>query len=253
MALLPHHALEDALAVVPVGLVLRHVNHGHSVASGRGKHEAVLLRRLGEELVRELNQDARAVARVRLAATRAAMVEVDENLDALLDDLVGLLALHVHDEADAAGIVLELRVVKSLLGRQSLPPRLRAHLLVVHRHWLAGIHPGMENFPRYQKGWFSLVAPKKRGDGNKPLRGAMAFYVLDTAARMVARHVSRVHGRCSRIRRGCLSEQAEPGRGESEEIRQRLNFAHPRPLLIRNPCCRRYSPRAGRLCGCCCS
>ena len=88
---------------------------------------------------------------------------------------VRLLALDVGDEADAAGIVLELRVVKSLLGRQSLPPRLRAHLLVVHRHWLAGIHPGMENFPRYQKGWFSLVAPKKRGDGNKPLRGCNGF------------------------------------------------------------------------------
>jgi hypothetical protein len=99
------------------------------------------------------------------------MVEVDEDLDALLDDLVGLLALHVHHEADAAGVVLELGVVKSLLGRQSLPPRLRAHLVVVHRHWLAGFCPGLESFHAWSKGWSRLSAPKKPRDGNKPLRG----------------------------------------------------------------------------------
>jgi hypothetical protein len=39
----------------------------------------------------------------------AAVVEVAQDLEAVGDDLVRFAALHVHDEADAAGIVLEPR------------------------------------------------------------------------------------------------------------------------------------------------
>ena len=66
-------------------------------------------------------QDARAVAGVGLAAAGAAMVEVAQDLQGLLHDLVGLAALHVDDEADAAGVVLELRIVKALLGGPAGP------------------------------------------------------------------------------------------------------------------------------------
>ncbi len=52
------------------------------------------------------------------AADRAAMVQIHQNLERVADDLVGFLALHVHDEAESAGIVLELRVVKSLFRRR---------------------------------------------------------------------------------------------------------------------------------------
>jgi hypothetical protein len=69
--------------------------------------------------VRHLDQDARAVARVLLAAARAAVFEVDENLERLLDDLVRAAALEVNDEAHAAGVVLVRRVVQTLLGWES--------------------------------------------------------------------------------------------------------------------------------------
>ena len=67
-----------------------------------------------KKIVRHLNENARAVAGVRFAADRAAMIQVDENLQGVAHQLVRLLALHVDDEAQPARIVLELRIVESL-------------------------------------------------------------------------------------------------------------------------------------------
>jgi len=64
-----------------------------------------------EELVRDLDEDAGAVAGIDLAAAGAAVVQVLQGGDAVLHQLVRLLALEVHDEADAAAIVLVARVV----------------------------------------------------------------------------------------------------------------------------------------------
>ena len=63
-----------------------------------------------------LNQDACPITGVGLATTRAAMVEVQENLNSLLDDGVGFLAFDIGDESDAAGIMLELWIVKALFA-----------------------------------------------------------------------------------------------------------------------------------------
>ena len=71
-----------------------------------------------QEGVRHLEEDAGAVAGVDLATAGAAVVEVAEGLERLLDDGVGFLALDMDDKADAAGVVLELRVVKALPGRR---------------------------------------------------------------------------------------------------------------------------------------
>ena len=72
-----------------------------------------------EKGVRNLDQDARAVAGLRIAAAGAAMRQIDQNLDALQDDIVRLPALDIGDKADAAGVVLVLRAVKSLSRRQA--------------------------------------------------------------------------------------------------------------------------------------
>ena len=56
--------------------------------------------------MRELNCNAGPVARLRITATRAAMGEIDKDLNALCDNLVGFLTIKVCDEADATGIVL---------------------------------------------------------------------------------------------------------------------------------------------------
>ena len=67
--------------------------------------------------MRNLNQDAGAIAGFRIAAAGAAVGQVDQDLDALADDVVGLLAIDAGDKADAAGVVLMLRIVKSLRSR----------------------------------------------------------------------------------------------------------------------------------------
>ena len=72
-----------------------------------------------EEPVRHLDQNARAVAGVGFAAARAAVKQVDEDLQRLLDNRMRAAAFHVHDEPDAARVVLVGGIVKSLRRRQS--------------------------------------------------------------------------------------------------------------------------------------
>ena len=67
-----------------------------------------------EELVRDLDQEPGAVARVVLTSAGAAMVQVDERREAIADDLMRLPPLQVDDEADAAAIVLVAGVVQTL-------------------------------------------------------------------------------------------------------------------------------------------
>ena len=69
--------------------------------------------------VRNLDQNARAVAGLRIATASAAMRQVDQNLDALQDDVVRFAPLDIGDKPDAAPVVLMLRAVESLSGRQS--------------------------------------------------------------------------------------------------------------------------------------
>ncbi len=62
----------------------------------------------------DLDQDARAVAGVVLAAAGASVIEVLEDGEGVADESVRLPPLQVGDEADAAGVVLVLGVVESL-------------------------------------------------------------------------------------------------------------------------------------------
>jgi hypothetical protein len=47
------------------------------------------------------------------------MVEIDQELETQPDDLMGLRALDIGDKADAAGVMLVTRVVKTLFRRQT--------------------------------------------------------------------------------------------------------------------------------------
>src|SRR5262249_47543951 len=71
------------------------------------------------KLVRHLNQDARAIPRVDLRSRGAAVVQVAEDLQRVRHDFVRFAALHVDHEADAAGLVLEEWIVKTLFRRQA--------------------------------------------------------------------------------------------------------------------------------------
>jgi hypothetical protein len=61
--------------------------------------------------MRHLQQDTRAVAGIDFATARAAVFEVEQNLERLLDDGVRLFAFDIDDEADAARFVLEARII----------------------------------------------------------------------------------------------------------------------------------------------
>ena len=101
----------------PIGIA-RHEERADGVFVGLGQGETEPLRLLGEELVRDLDQNAGAVAGARVGADRAAMLEIAEDGEGILDQLVRGAALDVGNEADPAGILFERGVVKSLRRRQ---------------------------------------------------------------------------------------------------------------------------------------
>src|SRR5262249_35057693 len=92
--------------------------HARAVAAGSRQREPEIRSRLPQEAIGHLHQDAGAVAGAGLAAAGAAMEQVEQHLQALLDDAVRLAAFDVHDEADAAGVVLVARIVEAGGGWQ---------------------------------------------------------------------------------------------------------------------------------------
>jgi hypothetical protein len=92
----------------------RKKNHSNAVRSCLWKLETKLLALAGEELMRDLNQNASAVTGFRIASTRAAVRQVQKNPNSLLDDVVTFSAADAGDEADAAGVVLVSRMVQAL-------------------------------------------------------------------------------------------------------------------------------------------
>jgi hypothetical protein len=112
--------LEALLQPAALDPVARQEDEAAAVLAGGGQRDARLLADLLEEGVRHLQQHAGAVAGVGLGAGCAAVVQVLQDLDRLLQDLVRLAALDVDHEADAAGVVLEPRVVEALLRGQAV-------------------------------------------------------------------------------------------------------------------------------------
>ena len=94
-----------------------------------------------KKIMRHLDEDARTVAGVGLAATRPAMVQVDKDLQGVAHQLVGLLAFHVDDKAQPARIVLELRIIKTLFGRRTKAHRdgliSFRHFFLVNAEWIS--------------------------------------------------------------------------------------------------------------------
>ena len=111
--------LQDSFGQQAMRRLHRQKHHADAVLARRRQREAQLGALARKELVRDLNQDAGAVAGFRIAAARAAVREVDEDLQSLDDDVVRLLALDVDHEADATGVVLVSRIVETLLDRES--------------------------------------------------------------------------------------------------------------------------------------
>src|SRR5690606_33983155 len=77
---------------------------------------------------------------LRVCADGAAMLEIFENFQAVLDDLVRFSVVDVRDEADATGIVLVTGVIEALRGGEPchVPGRHSAGVVPLLRHHL---HP----------------------------------------------------------------------------------------------------------------
>ena len=64
-----------------------------------------------KKLMRNLNQQSGAITRLRIAAAGSPMSEVNENLDALQDYVVALLAAYIRNKTKTAGISLIRRII----------------------------------------------------------------------------------------------------------------------------------------------
>ncbi len=108
---LARHFLDIGLDdLAPPRLVVRHEQRTDRVLSRLRQREAEPLGFACEKLVRNLHQDPGAVAGARIGADRAAVLEVAQDREPVLDDLVRLASLDVGDEADAAGVMLAERI-----------------------------------------------------------------------------------------------------------------------------------------------
>ncbi len=112
LAVLLYDVLEEPQSFLLRGLVLRREEEAHAVVVGLGKADTLVRAGVGEEVVRNLDQDAGAVARVHLAAAGAAVLKVLQGRDAVFDHLVRSPPLEVHQKADAAAVVLVSWVVE---------------------------------------------------------------------------------------------------------------------------------------------
>ncbi len=97
--------------------------HRDGIAALGRQFDAALSRPVAQQTVRHLDHAAGAVAHQRVGADRAAMVEVDEDLQAAADDVVRFSALDIDDKADAARIMLVARIVESSAGPFCRHPR----------------------------------------------------------------------------------------------------------------------------------
>jgi hypothetical protein len=109
--------LDDLLAAAAGDGFGGQEHEGGAVTAGPGQRDPGLAAGVGQEAVRHLHQDAGAVAGVLLAAAGAAVLQVQQHLDRLLHDAVGLAAVGVHDEADPARVVLVAGIVETLGAR----------------------------------------------------------------------------------------------------------------------------------------
>ena len=83
--LLPHNGLEGGFGRGAAAVVPAEKQHAHAVAAGRWQHDAAQAAFPFQKGVRQLGQDACAVARVRFCARSAPVLQVFQNVQGLRD------------------------------------------------------------------------------------------------------------------------------------------------------------------------
>ena len=111
------HLRDRVLAGAARCIVLGQEHHPHAVVTGGGKVDAEPRTFLAEQPVGDLDEDPGAVSGERVRAYRAPVADVAKKPHPLAHDVVARPVADVHDETDAARIVLVRGVVESL-GRR---------------------------------------------------------------------------------------------------------------------------------------
>ncbi len=206
---LDHLGVNVADHLPPVGIA-RHEQHADRVFAGRRQAEAEPAGLRGEERVRNLDQDAGAVAGARIGADGAAMLEIAEDRQGVLDDLVRFFSFDVGDKADAAGAFAERRIVETLHRRRldigGVRPARRGYALGSARLRpcsaipdLAHLEPHRRREPGLRR---NLRLPRRRSAprarGEPPLWSLATLSLAAFRTKRVAAHVRR-RKRCPTI------------------------------------------------------
>ena len=126
-AFFAHDAFDDAFGAEARLRFHGQEGHADAVLAGGRQGEAEFGALAGEELVGDLDEDSGAVAGFGIATAGSSVGQVDEDLDALDDDVVISNPLDVRNEANSAGIVLIARVVEALRLGETSGYRMVAH------------------------------------------------------------------------------------------------------------------------------
>jgi hypothetical protein len=125
--LLLYDPLEETEALDAADLVRREEDHAHAVAAPAAQPHPGSVRDLVQEAVGYLDGQTGAIAGVLLGAGGATMLEIDEDGQGVANDAMRGPAGDVHDEAEAARVVLEGRVIQTLGSRTASLPHLGFH------------------------------------------------------------------------------------------------------------------------------
>jgi hypothetical protein len=106
--------------------------HAHAISAGHRQFETQLDALPHKELVWDLEENAGAVAGLRIASAGPAVSQVEQHLDSLVYDVVTFVAANVSYESDPAGVMLLRRMIQTLGGGSTIrffPTRRHRHLL----------------------------------------------------------------------------------------------------------------------------
>jgi hypothetical protein len=119
-SLVGHDGLDRRLRLLGGDVVGGEEDQADGVAAHRWERCPLVGEHGAQEAVRDLDEDAGAVAGVGLGAGGAAMGEVGEGSEPDADELAAGHALDVGDERHPARVVLESRIVEADLARRSV-------------------------------------------------------------------------------------------------------------------------------------
>ena len=122
-ALLGHDDLQHLLGLGPLEGVRGEEEHAHAVVPGSAQGDALGGGRPDHQGVGDLHHEAHAVAGLAGGVLAGPVLQLFHDLQRVVHHAVGAAALQVHHRADAAGVVLEARVVQGIV------------LVFRSRHW----------------------------------------------------------------------------------------------------------------------